>query len=88
MHKTTDSIPLDCPTSYYFGAGRLAYVDQDKKIVIESILEGKQTIPVLEMADNELEQFKKKLDQEFPNAEEEYLIDAGRNLKGLFRWSK
>jgi hypothetical protein len=87
LNKYNDILPLDCQASYYFGQGTLAYIDNNKSLVMSDISEGVITIPLSSFSEEELITAKKLLTDSLPNATEEWLIDNKERM-GLFRFAE
>jgi hypothetical protein len=87
MIKINDILPLNCPASYYFGKGSLAYLDNDQSITIVQVAQGTFTVPLLSLTDKELDVSKKKLSEALQDAIEEWHIDSGKKF-GMFRFQE
>jgi hypothetical protein len=87
MNKVNDILPLDSPSSYYFSAGTIAYIDPFKAVIIQDIPEGNFTIPTSFFSERDLSSARKSLAEALPNAMEEWYIDGGDRM-GLFRFAE
>lgn len=87
MIKTTDILPQSALPCYYTGKGKAVYLDQFG--IREIDVEEKLTISLVQgVSETELNAARKKMDQLLPGADEEWLVNAGLGMTGLFRFSK